>query len=71
MLAAAATLVPPTVVLCGVPALVLAAVGWRRGDRPGRVALGTAVVVLVVGLVTGGLLALAEELGLRDTGWGG
>jgi Na+-driven multidrug efflux pump len=70
-LTALATLTPPSAVICGLAAIVSAVVGWRRGDRLGRVALVVAVLVLAFGLVTGGLLVLLDELGLWDTGWGG
>ena len=66
-----ATLAPPTVIVLGVAALVLAVVAWRRGDRLARVALAVAALVVVFGLVTGGVLVLVDELGVLDTGWGG
>jgi hypothetical protein len=40
---ALAMLTPPSAVIGGLAAIALAVVGWRRGDRLGRVALGLAV----------------------------
>jgi len=60
--AAISLLAPFAVIIGGLTAIVLGFLAWRKGDALARVALVVAVVALIIGLITGGLPAILEEI---------